>query len=298
MEDGYVAVACMSLADGRIPSGIAGAWLVWYDPAGNDGTGDAGWSHDPADAARFTSEEWAELYTAVPANRLVRPDGKPNRPITMFSLMIVPVDPGRLPSILPEVGGSPPMTDAEFMAELDRMVAEAEAHPPSPPERPPPREIAVRTVPEDGPDAGDTDRRVMIMCDVRASGITGEVDDSYFVRVEQRESGGITVLWSDLPEQAMVFDDAAAAEEFCRDSPLEMFVVSFVPVSGPPGPAVESEADFLARLDRMVAEAGEPRRAPAPAPEPPPAPREEDPEKPDLSQPGALSESLRRMGLM
>ena len=29
----------------------------------------------------------------------------------------------------------------------------------------------------------------------------------------------------------MVFDDAAAAAEFCRDSPLEMFVVSFVPVA-------------------------------------------------------------------
>ena len=143
------------------------------------------------------------------------------------------------------------------------------------------------------------DKRVVIVCDVRASGITGEVDDSYFVRVERRESGGITVLWSDLPDQAMVFDDAAAAEEFCRDSPLEMFVVSFVPVSGPPPPpAVESEADFLARLDRIVAEAGEPRRAPASVPEPPPASREEDTEKLDLSQPGALSESLRKMGLM
>ena len=141
------------------------------------------------------------------------------------------------------------------------------------------------------------DKRVVIMCDVRASGITGEVDDSYFVRVERRVSGGTTVVWSDLPEQAMVFDDAAVAEEFCRDSPLEMFAVSFVPVSGPPPPAVESEADFLARLDRMVAAAGEPRRAPVSAPEPPPAPSE-DPAKPDLSKPGALSESLRKMGLL
>jgi hypothetical protein len=149
------------------------------------------------------------------------------------------------------------------------------------------------------------DRRVMIMCDVRASGITGEVDDSYFVRVEPRANGGATVLWSDLADQAMVFDDAAAAAEFCRDSPLELFVVSFVPVSGPllPAPAappvpVESEADFLARLDRMVAEAGEPRRSAPPSPEPLPARREEDPPKPDLSEPGALSESLRQMGLM
>ncbi len=35
----------------------------------------------------------------------------------------------------------------------------------------------------------------------------------------------------------MVFDDAAAAEEFCRDSPLEMFVVAFVPAPGRPAPA-------------------------------------------------------------
>src|SRR2546421_8653864 len=81
------------------------------------------------------------------------------------------------------------------------------------------------------------DRRVMIMCDVRASGITGEVDDSYLAGIERRPSGGVSVLWSDEPDQAMVFDDAAAAAEFCRDSLLEMFAVSFVPVSAPPSPA-------------------------------------------------------------
>ena len=89
----------------------------------------------------------------------------------------------------------------------------------------------------------------MIMCDVRASGITSDVDDSYLVGIEHRPSGGVSVLWSDEPDQAMVFNDTAAAAEFCRDSPLEMFVVSFVPVSGAPSPAltppprqVESEA--------------------------------------------------------
>ena len=108
----------------------------------------------------------------------------------------------------------------------------------------------------------------MIMCDTRASGITADLADSYFVRVEPRPSGGVTVLWTDLPDQAMVFDDAAAAAAFCRDSPLEMFVVSFVPVPGqpspapaPPTPPVESEADFLKRLHRMVVE-GEAKRAP------------------------------------
>lgn len=78
----------------------------------------------------------------------------------------------------------------------------------------------------------------MIVCDVRASGITGEVDDSYLASVELRPHGGALVNWTDLPDQAMVFDDAAAAADFCRDSPLEMFVVYFVPVTDPAAPRV------------------------------------------------------------
>jgi hypothetical protein len=104
------------------------------------------------------------------------------------------------------------------------------------------------------------DRRVMIMCDTRASGITADLADSYLVSVEPRANGGAHVLWTDEPDRAMVFDDAATAAEFCRDSPLEMFVVSFVP---PPGP-------------------------PAPAPLPPPA----------SAEPVNLADELRAMGLM
>jgi hypothetical protein len=106
------------------------------------------------------------------------------------------------------------------------------------------------------------DRRVMIMCDTRASGITADLNDSYFVRIEPRTNGGALVHWTDLPGEARVFDDAAAAEEFCRDSLLEMFVVSFVPVADP------------ATL------------APLP-PVPPPA-----------AEPVSLAEELRAMGLM
>jgi hypothetical protein len=104
--------------------------------------------------------------------------------------------------------------------------------------------------------------RVMIMCDTRASGITADLNDSYFVRIESRPNGGALVLWTDLPDQARVFEDAAAAEEFCRDSPLEMFVVSFVPVTDPPA------------------------LAPLP-PSPPPA-----------AEPVNLADELRAMGLM
>jgi hypothetical protein len=130
MDGRRLAVACLSLADGRSAGEIAGAWLVWYDPAGNGGTGDAAWSHDPADAAQFTSEEWAALYAVVPANRPLRPDGEPNRPVTMLNLAMVPVDPGRLPSLLPEGPAFPRSSaesEAEFLKRLDGVRRAAEA---------------------------------------------------------------------------------------------------------------------------------------------------------------------------
>ena len=102
MDEGQVAVACLSLARGAPATPeLAGAWLVSYDPEGNDGNGDASWSHDPAAALLLTPQEWGALSNAVPANRPRWPDGKPNRPITMFDLMVVPVKPGELPSLLP-----------------------------------------------------------------------------------------------------------------------------------------------------------------------------------------------------
>ena len=129
MDKGQVAVACLSLARGApAPPGLAGAWLVSYDPEGNDGNGDANWSHDPAAAMLLTPQEWAVLSTAVPANRPRRPDGKPNRPITMFDLMVVPVKPGELPSLLPMPPAAPsPEPEADFLKRLSRIRREAEA---------------------------------------------------------------------------------------------------------------------------------------------------------------------------
>jgi hypothetical protein len=101
------------------------------------------------------------------------------------------------------------------------------------------------------------DRRVMIMCDTRASGITADLNDSYFVRIEPRPNGGAVVHWTDLPDEARVFDDAAMAEEFCRDTPLEMFVVLFVPVASPPpslaAPPEAPPAEPVSLADEMRA---------------------------------------------
>jgi hypothetical protein len=177
--EGYCAVACLGLADGREAGGITGAWLVWYDPAGNNGNGDAAWSHDPADAARFTEWEWAELYAAVPANRPRRPDGKPNRPITMFNLAVVPVRLGELPSIppAPEADVSqPPMTDAELAARIDEIVAAAAARkatgasqPTPPPSRPPSPEPEPE--PDPDPDKPDLSEPGALMASLRAMGL-------------------------------------------------------------------------------------------------------------------------------
>jgi hypothetical protein len=70
-----------------------------------------------------------------------------------------------------------------------------------------------------------------------------------------------------------------------------------------PEPPAETEAEFRARLDRIVAAAAATRPAaePSPSPSPPRQPtleREPNPDKPDLSKPGALTESLRAMGLI
>jgi hypothetical protein len=83
----------------------------------------------------------------------------------------------------------------------------------------------------------------------------------------------------------------------------ELPTIPPVPEAVSPQPQAETEAEFMARLDRMVA-AAEARRAagkPSPSPPPPRQPppgQEPGPGKPDLSQPGALTESLRTMGLM
>ena len=139
MDAEHVAVACLGLADGSSAGELDGAWLVSYDPAGCDGRGDGTFSQDPAEAARFTPQEWAELWTASPANRPLRPDAKPNRPLTMFRLMIVPAYPGRLPSILPAgPDGRPPMGDAEFVAHVYKLAAELAAQDAKPPAPPPP----------------------------------------------------------------------------------------------------------------------------------------------------------------
>ena len=63
------------------------SYLSSYSPEGANGHGVAHWTPDPAEAMTFaTAEAATECYRAVPYNRPLCPDGKPNRPLTMFSV--------------------------------------------------------------------------------------------------------------------------------------------------------------------------------------------------------------------
>jgi hypothetical protein len=82
-----IRIVLISLADGRTEGVPVGSYLASYSPEGANGTGVAQWTRDPAHAMTFaTAEAATACYRAVPLNRPLRPDGKPNCPLTMFSV--------------------------------------------------------------------------------------------------------------------------------------------------------------------------------------------------------------------
>lgn len=74
-------------------AGHLGEWVKRYDPEAYDGQGDVETTSDPAQALVFPShrEAW-DCWRQVPRNRPVRPDGKPNRPLTAFTVTIEKVE--------------------------------------------------------------------------------------------------------------------------------------------------------------------------------------------------------------
>lgn len=80
-------IVVISLVDGRTEGVPVGRYLASYDPEGADGNGVATWTSDPAQAMTFeTAEAATACYRAVPCNRPLRSDGKPNRPLTIFTV--------------------------------------------------------------------------------------------------------------------------------------------------------------------------------------------------------------------
>lgn len=75
----------------EMPPPEVDAWLAWYDPDAKQGGGETIWTTKLADALAFTSMDAAvEFYQRTSRVRPTRPDGKPNRPLTAFSVSIVP----------------------------------------------------------------------------------------------------------------------------------------------------------------------------------------------------------------
>lgn len=75
------------LADGR-PK-FNGQFLVAYDPEALGGMGSFVWSSDVSQAMQFSDAgEAFKLWTSIPVSRPVRPDGKPNKPLTAFTISV------------------------------------------------------------------------------------------------------------------------------------------------------------------------------------------------------------------
>jgi len=68
-----------------------GKFLEMYDPEFQGGHGMVSWSHSIIRAKQYPTkvEAWAD-WSAIPASRPIRDDGKPNRPLTSFSIEVLP----------------------------------------------------------------------------------------------------------------------------------------------------------------------------------------------------------------
>jgi hypothetical protein len=67
---------------------VEGDYLEWSDPDAKDGFGDDRWTPDLAKAKKFaTFTDAMECWKAQSRIRPIRDDGKPNRPLTAYSVM-------------------------------------------------------------------------------------------------------------------------------------------------------------------------------------------------------------------
>lgn len=68
------------------------AYVREFDPDANEGRGHVGLTGDPKKAKTFGSQREAwEFWRQQSKVRPLRPDGKPNRPLTAFSIAIEPL---------------------------------------------------------------------------------------------------------------------------------------------------------------------------------------------------------------
>ncbi len=64
-------------------------WLQSYDPEAHTGRGAVLFTNDVSEAITFADQRAAmACYLQVPKNHPVRADGRPNRPLTAYTVMI------------------------------------------------------------------------------------------------------------------------------------------------------------------------------------------------------------------
>jgi hypothetical protein len=81
------------LSRNEVTGQVINAWLKDFDPDANEGLGFVEWTDDREEARVFDGVEdvhayWSQQSTALP----LRPDGKPNRPLTAFTIEVRPVE--------------------------------------------------------------------------------------------------------------------------------------------------------------------------------------------------------------
>lgn len=71
----------------------AGSWVKDYDPDAHEGRGLATWTMDRSEAQRFASQKDAmDFYLQTSKILPERRDGRPNRPLTAYTVSIEPID--------------------------------------------------------------------------------------------------------------------------------------------------------------------------------------------------------------
>lgn len=72
---------------------VAGQWLKSFDHEAHNGLGDGVFTAEPSRAMRFDSfAEALEFWKKVPLCNPMRPDGKPNRPLSATTVTFDEVD--------------------------------------------------------------------------------------------------------------------------------------------------------------------------------------------------------------
>lgn len=86
-----VVIRAIEYANYAMPCHFAGQYLAWYEPNGSAGSPLAGFTDDITHAKVFPDAgaaiaEWNRVRTVDP----VRPDGRPNKPLTAITITIEP----------------------------------------------------------------------------------------------------------------------------------------------------------------------------------------------------------------